>query len=679
MEKAQKVFTQLVGAVVHVHNMSCVHRDLKLENILLDKNENVKLCDFGFTREYEGKSAHLQTFCGTICYSAPEMLRGEKYAGEKVDVWSLGIILYALLTGELPFDDDDDMATKHKILSGEPNYPDTIPPDAKALIALMLSKRPLLRPGLTDILTNPFLAEHAPQQQAILKLTQPLPFTTQLEKQTLERMCSAGVDIDNVIENVLAQRCDALAGWWALLIEKEERKERRRERKRKEREMDIKNIRRLSAASSRMERIAAPLHEVDEESFQSLGADASRNRGRRDRRSIPTRELRVEIAPRGLLKVHLAQLILPELPKLPEGTNFESPSSPVAPPPIEKDPVRPRSISSTRRRPPLPPKEARRSRGSTLQLVSTNPELLAPPNGVLKRRPNRKHQHAFLNQLASIKHWFMESAKRAKSPASKSDSSTLRNSPPSKRSPFEPRRTPNVATPNRPAITPTRHMSGASYPRPRIPTPKNRSSLSPAPITPRSSYRHAAGGLRGRKSTSSSISSIRSIHHVPTHSKASSTSSTSNSVHSSVPFSRTSRSPHTSVKVLPSTPTVTSFPSNIRLVRGVPNYNESANFASPSGLVFAKRKKTPFRGPTLSLGTGTSGSPNLRPRDSSVGGSRSASAAGRASGEIIEEEDEDEIEEVDVFSPVAPGAEETIWEGGKEDAEADGWVRRRHE
>lgn len=355
--------------------------------------------------------------------------------------------------------------------------------------------------------------------------------------------------------------------------------------------------------------------------------------------------------------------------------SLESPNSPVAPPPIEKDPARPRSISSTRRRPPLPPKETKRSRGSTLQLVSTNPELLAPPSGVLKRRPNRKHQHAFLNQLASIKHWFLESAKRAKSPASKSDSSTLRNSPPSKKSPIELRRTTNYSAPNRSAITPSRHVSGASYPRARIPTPQNRSSLSPAPITPRSSYRHASGGLRGRKSTSSSVSSIRSIHHVPTHSKASSTSSTSNSVHSSVPFSRSSRSPHASVKVLPSTPTVTSFPSNIRLVRAVPNYNESANFASPSGLVFAKRKRTPFRGPTLTLGTSNGGSPSVRPRDSSVGASRSASAAGRASGEIIKEEDEDEIEEVDVFSPAAPEAEETIWEGSKEDAETDGCKR----
>ena len=271
--------------------MSCVHRDLKLENILLDKNGNVKLCDFGFTRDYEGKASYLQTFCGTVCYSAPEMLKGEKYAGEKVDVWSLGIILYALLTGELPFDEDDELATKHKILGSEPAYPAGLPVDAKALIVQMLSKRPLMRPTIADILTSSFLAEHAPHQQAVLKLTQPAPFTTVLEKETLERMRSAGVDVDKVIENVLAQRCDSLAGWWALLIEKEQRKEKRRERKRKERELEAKNLRRLSAASARLERIAPTLTEVDEERLSPGIADPSRSRGRRERRSFPSREL----------------------------------------------------------------------------------------------------------------------------------------------------------------------------------------------------------------------------------------------------------------------------------------------------------------------------------------------------------------------------------------------------
>ena len=289
MEKVQKIFTQLVGAVAYVHGMSCVHRDLKLENILLDKNENVKLVDFGFTREYEGKMSYLQTFCGTICYSAPEMLKGEKYAGEKVDVWSLGIILFALLTGELPFDDDNDVVTKHKILSEEPKYSDTMPPEAKSLVTQLLSKRPLLRPTLADILTNPFLAEYAPHQQAVLKLNRPPPFTTDLEKRTLERMRGAGVDIDNVIEHVLGQRCDSLAGWWALLIEKEERKEVRRERKRREKEIEAKNLRRLSAASSRPERMGTPLREVEEEGPSEANLDPSRGR-RQHRRSTPTRK-----------------------------------------------------------------------------------------------------------------------------------------------------------------------------------------------------------------------------------------------------------------------------------------------------------------------------------------------------------------------------------------------------
>ena len=281
-----------MGAVSYVHNKSCVHRDLKLENILLDKNENVKLVDFGFTREYEGKSNYLQTWCGTVCYSAPEMLKGEKYAGEKVDVWSLGIILYAILVGELPFDDDDETVTKMKILKEEPVYPEHFPAQAKELCQILLSKRPILRPTLADILQNPWLAEHAPRQQEILKLQQPAPFSTELEKEVLQRMRAAGVDIDMVIENVLAQRCDALAGWWGLLLEKEERKAKRRERRRKEREAEAKSLRRLSAASSRLDKLAPTIRETDEEGLHSpLLGDPPKGRGRALKRTSVHGEL----------------------------------------------------------------------------------------------------------------------------------------------------------------------------------------------------------------------------------------------------------------------------------------------------------------------------------------------------------------------------------------------------
>ena len=219
--KVQRIFTQLVGAVAYVHKKSCVHRDLKLENILLDKYGNVKLCDFGFTREYENKLNCLQTFCGTICYAAPEMLKGEKYSGEKVDVWSLGVILYALLVGELPFDEDHEVETKARILNDEPKFKENIPAEAKELIGKMLSKRPLHRPSLSNILDSEFLKENAQKQKDILNFEEPAPFSSRIEIDTLSRLRSAGVNTGLVMENVIARKCDALTGWWTIMIDKE--------------------------------------------------------------------------------------------------------------------------------------------------------------------------------------------------------------------------------------------------------------------------------------------------------------------------------------------------------------------------------------------------------------------------------------------------------------------------
>ncbi|OAT00880.1 CAMK/CAMKL protein kinase, variant 2 [Blastomyces dermatitidis ER-3] len=699
LEKVQRIFTQLVGAVCYVHSKSCVHRDLKLENILLDKHENVKLCDFGFTREYEGKASYLQTFCGTVCYSAPEMLKGEKYAGEKVDVWSLGIILYALIAGELPFDDDDDQITKKRILTEEPKYNERFPEDAKSLISLLLSKRPLLRPTLSDVLNHSFLAEHSPQQQAILKLARPAPFSTPLERTTLERMRSAGVNIDQVIESVLAQRCDALAGWWALLIEKEERKEKRRERKRREREAEAKNLRRLSAASTRLERISAALVEVDEEGHSTK---SPRSRGRRDRRSIPT-----------------PQIIVPDLPKLPETAIVSSPVSVLPSPPIEKDPSV-RSGSSSRHRPVPPPKENRRSRTSTLHLSASQPDL-SHPQSILRRHGTRRRHHPIISQLASIKHWLIESTKRAKSPHSKSFSHapslkflTDKSSPPKNKEPASrpAQTTPTTTAFNRTQQTPIQMKrsstassltpSNASYPgaarsgslshQPRplstASITHKRNSLSPSPLTPRNSYRRSSVGLRGRKSTSSSVSSIRSIHHAHSHSKTSSISSNStNTVSTPIASARQTitRSPHPSVKVLPATPSSsTPFPSNIRLIRGggpstvagsghhkgaaYNAYNEAAPgsiLSSPaSGLVFARRKRSAFKGPSLATsafpaasGPGTPGLP--KSRENVIGTSAGAQTVGSGArkSQIIEEEedeipfdcDDEDIEEVDTF------------------------------
>ena len=343
-----------------------------------------------------------------------------------------------------------------------------------------------------------------------------------------------------------------------------------------------------------------------------------------------------------------------------------------------------RSASSSRHRRPIPPPKegmlrGARSRGSTLQLVTSNHDLLTPHMNSASPRPaRRKHQHAIINQLASWKHWLLDSAKRARSPGKRATRSTPNLVKPAaivRTDPKDP--SPRPQTSETPASTrPTLQPGPQSLPSVgrvyTTPTSNKRLSISPSPLTPRSTFRRASSGLRGRTSTSSSVSSIRSIHHHHhTHSKASSTSSNGSGSLSKV--SVPARSPHHSVKVLPATPTTSAFPSNIRLVRQAPisSFNEgvwgnSLNSSSHGGLVFAKRKKHVFKGPMLNANTS---SPT-----SSAGGSgvragshsRSTSLAGRRSGEIIEEEDEDEVEEVEAFSPITgEDTEETIYPPGE--------------
>ncbi|XP_073907553.1 maternal embryonic leucine zipper kinase isoform X2 [Castor canadensis] len=116
-EETRVVFRQIVSAVAYVHSQGYAHRDLKPENLLFDENHKLKLIDFGLCAKPKGnKDYHLQTCCGSLAYAAPELIQGKSYLGSEADVWSMGVLLYVLMCGFLPFDDDNIMALYKKIM-----------------------------------------------------------------------------------------------------------------------------------------------------------------------------------------------------------------------------------------------------------------------------------------------------------------------------------------------------------------------------------------------------------------------------------------------------------------------------------------------------------------------------------------------------------------------------------
>lgn len=171
---ACRLFAQLVSGVYYLHSKGIVHRDLKLENLLLDKHKNVIITDFGFANSFkatpDGKIHDLMsTSCGSPCYAAPELVVSDsKYVGRKVDVWSCGVILYAMLAGYLPFDDDpnnpdgDNITQLYKYITSTPlTFPEYIQPMPRDLLRKILVPDPNRRIDLNSVRSHAWLAPHA--------------------------------------------------------------------------------------------------------------------------------------------------------------------------------------------------------------------------------------------------------------------------------------------------------------------------------------------------------------------------------------------------------------------------------------------------------------------------------------------------------------------------------------
>ncbi|BGP27595.1 CAMK/CAMKL/Kin4 protein kinase [Rhodotorula toruloides] len=168
---ASRLFAQLISGVGYLHSKGVVHRDLKLENLLLDRNRNVIITDFGFANRFNDAHVDLMaTSCGSPCYAAPELVVSDgKYVGTAVDVWSCGVILYAMLAGYLPYDDDpanpegDNINLLYKyILSTPLTFPDWITDEPRDLLLTMLVPDPTKRCTIHEVMRHSWLRRYAP-------------------------------------------------------------------------------------------------------------------------------------------------------------------------------------------------------------------------------------------------------------------------------------------------------------------------------------------------------------------------------------------------------------------------------------------------------------------------------------------------------------------------------------
>ncbi|CAM0141949.1 unnamed protein product [Umbelopsis sp. WA50703] len=166
---AKRLFAQLISGVRYMHEKHIVHRDLKLENLLLDRHRNVIITDFGFANQFAAaKDDLMATSCGSPCYAAPELVVSDGlYVGSAVDIWSCGVILYAMLCGYLPFDDDpanpdgENINLLYRYILNTPlMFPSHIASDARDLLRIMLVPDPRKRCSIQDIMKHRWLKDY---------------------------------------------------------------------------------------------------------------------------------------------------------------------------------------------------------------------------------------------------------------------------------------------------------------------------------------------------------------------------------------------------------------------------------------------------------------------------------------------------------------------------------------
>ncbi|EAR87771.2 Serine/Threonine kinase domain protein (macronuclear) [Tetrahymena thermophila SB210] len=180
--QASKFLQQIINGIEYMSKIGVVHRDLKPENLLLDHNYNIKIVDFGLSNTYKDNEK-LKTACGSPCYAAPEMVAGKPYNGLQTDIWSSGVILYAMLCGYLPFEDQNTSVLYKKIMNQDPVLPSFLSSNSKGILSGILTKDPEKRYNIQDIRLHPFCKEREPILQGIIVGVHEIPVDQNILKQ----------------------------------------------------------------------------------------------------------------------------------------------------------------------------------------------------------------------------------------------------------------------------------------------------------------------------------------------------------------------------------------------------------------------------------------------------------------------------------------------------------------
>uniref|UniRef100_A0AAR2M4M9 non-specific serine/threonine protein kinase n=1 Tax=Pygocentrus nattereri TaxID=42514 RepID=A0AAR2M4M9_PYGNA len=217
-KEARAKFRQIVSAVHYCHQKNIVHRDLKAENLLLDSESNIKIADFGFSNEFT-LGNKLDTFCGSPPYAAPELFQGKKYDGPEVDIWSLGVILYTLVSGSLPFDGQNLKELRERVLRGKYRVPFYMSTDCESILRRFLVLNPTKRCSLEQIMKDKWMNVGYDGDE-LKPHVEPLEDYSDPER--IEVMIGMGYSREEIREALTTQKYNEITATYLLLGRKSE-------------------------------------------------------------------------------------------------------------------------------------------------------------------------------------------------------------------------------------------------------------------------------------------------------------------------------------------------------------------------------------------------------------------------------------------------------------------------